>query len=89
MKKEDVRVELAELKGEFKIIKKLIYIIIAALIGLLVKAFWTSIVNAPTIVGNVIKEETYSQGNITLALSIVLVVMIIAGLIMIKKKEKK
>ena len=55
MKKRDIEIEFAEIKGEFKLIKKLIYIIITALIGLLLETFWTSVANAPKIVGNAVK----------------------------------
>ncbi len=55
-KKKDLEIKLAAISGEFKIIKKLIYIIIAALIGLLLTTFWDSISAAPEIVGNVIKN---------------------------------
>ena len=56
MKKSDIEIEFAKISGEFNIIKKLIYIIIAVLIGLLLKAFWTTISSVPTIVGNAVKH---------------------------------
>ena len=56
MKKSNIEIEFAKISGEFNIIKKLIYIIIAVLTGLLLKAFWTSVVSIPTIVGNTVKN---------------------------------
>ena len=56
MKKSNIEIEFAKISGEFNIIKKLIYIIIAVLTGLLLKAFWTSVVSIPAIVGNAVKN---------------------------------
>ena len=56
MKKRDIEIEFAKIRGEFNIIKRLIYIILAVLIGLLLKAFWTTIVAVPSIVGNAVKN---------------------------------
>ncbi len=43
MNKKDIEIGFAEIKGEFKIIKRLIYIIIAILIGLLLRVVWVSV----------------------------------------------
>ncbi len=88
MKSKDIEIEFAEIKGEFKIIKKLIYIIIAVLFGLLLKVFWTSVLATSLIVGNVVKEVP-GQDNLTPILAILLIVSIITGLIMISRKSKK
>lgn len=56
MKKKDLELQFAEIKTEFRIIKKLIYIILAALIGLILKSFWTSILTIPSITGSAIKN---------------------------------
>ncbi len=55
-KDEDVKIELARIDGEFKIIKRLFYIILTALFGLLIKAYWSFISKVPEVTGNVIKN---------------------------------
>ena len=46
--------EFIEIKTEFKIIKRLIYIVLAALIALVLRLYWIYIVKAPVIIGNVV-----------------------------------
>ena len=39
---------------EFKIIKKIGYILLVGILGILAKVYWEAIISSPTIVGNVI-----------------------------------
>ena len=53
-KVDDLVITVTELQTEFKIFKKIGYIILAGILGILGKLYWQVIISSPTIVGNVV-----------------------------------
>ena len=88
MKKRDIELEFAKICGEFKVIKRIVYIIFAIVAGLLLRVIGISVTQDFIITGNVIKNIP-GQDNLTIILTIILIVSGIIGLIIIKRKEKK
>ncbi|KKL24287.1 hypothetical protein LCGC14_2416850 [marine sediment metagenome] len=85
MKKKE-EIEFVKIQTEFKLIKRLVFIIFTILLALLLNMIWNG--GVFTIVGNVVKEIP-RQGNLTGILTILLIVSVTTGLIIIKRKEKK
>jgi len=85
MKKKE-EIEFVKIQTEFKLIKRLVFIIFTILLALLLNMIWNR--GVFTIVGNVVKEIP-RQGNLTGILTILLIVSVTTGLIIIKRKEKK
>ncbi len=85
MKKKE-EIEFVKIQTEFKLIKRLVFIIFTILLALLLNMIWNG--GVFTIVGNVVKEIP-GQGNLTGILTILLIVSVTTGLIIIKRKEKK
>ena len=53
-KVDDLVITVTELQTEFKIFKRVGYIILAGTIGILAKLYWRAIIYSPTIVANVV-----------------------------------
>ena len=93
--------EFIEIKTEFRIIKRLVYIVLAALIALVLRLYWIYIVKTPIIVGNVVSGNlenitsatTLSIRGITISSSSIgIVVMLIVVVVFLSfyfyKKDK-